>query len=471
MVINKLELYEHNIFNNVDVVFSESSKSKNYKTIIIGPNGTGKSSFLGLISDILSIELSHDKEKSLKKFETKYNLTIESEGKKHKISNITKNKKIGIGKLLAITSTINDKFPYISKNSVRRSEKYIYLGLKTTSNNIFLSNIKESILILLFEIIKNEKKTASACEVLDELKFGSKIKFKVHKSRNFGKTKKFIKKDKSLMFSDSYDAKKLKEFLNSSYFDKNKSEILEILEQVSEKNGYQEEIELSHSSLPSRKNINFYLLRKLLDNNIVTVKELSLFSNKGYDINEASSGEFNILRTYLSIISHAEDNSIILIDEPEISLHPNWQIDFIPILDKAISKYTGCHTLIATHSHFMLTNANADDTSIVGLYPDSKTKRILVNPLPIEPYGWSPENILYQAFGITGNRNKYFEMDLRYIIDYFSEASLKKSDNEHHEFIKAVERIEKFKIEQNDPLYKLLNRALDEKQKLKERGK
>ena len=40
---------------------------------------------------------------------------------------------------------------------------------------------------------------------------------------------------------------------------------------------------------------------------------------------DMSSGEFNMLATIVSVASVAEKNVLVLMDEPEISLHLNWQ--------------------------------------------------------------------------------------------------------------------------------------------------
>ena len=66
-------------------------------------------------------------------------------------------------------------------------------------------------------------------------------------------------------------------------------------------------------------------------------------------ITEASSGELCILFNMLSIAGSIKDESIVLLDEPELSLHPEWQRDFLPLLAKVFSKYKRCHFIIATH--------------------------------------------------------------------------------------------------------------------------
>lgn len=67
-------------------------------------------------------------------------------------------------------------------------------------------------------------------------------------------------------------------------------------------------------------------------------------------VKRASSGEQCLLVLILGIAGHIENGSLILIDEPEISLHPKWQEEFIKLLMSSFSAYQNCHFVIATHS-------------------------------------------------------------------------------------------------------------------------
>ncbi|MGB7606131.1 MAG: AAA family ATPase [Lutisporaceae bacterium] len=62
-----------------------------------------------------------------------------------------------------------------------------------------------------------------------------------------------------------------------------------------------------------------------------------------------SSGEQNELVLIYELLFKSEPNSLILIDEPEISLHIAWQQEFLNDMLK-ISEITGINLLIATHS-------------------------------------------------------------------------------------------------------------------------
>ena len=46
---------------------------------------------------------------------------------------------------------------------------------------------------------------------------------------------------------------------------------------------------------------------------------------------DCSSGEKHMIFAFTGVLSSIEPKSVILIDEPEISLHPEWQIQYVVI--------------------------------------------------------------------------------------------------------------------------------------------
>lgn len=70
---------------------------------------------------------------------------------------------------------------------------------------------------------------------------------------------------------------------------------------------------------------------------------------KQIPINSLSSGEQHELILLKYLLFDAKPNSIVLIDEPEISLHVAWQLAFLADLEK-ISRTTNLRFIIATHS-------------------------------------------------------------------------------------------------------------------------
>lgn len=91
------------------------------------------------------------------------------------------------------------------------------------------------------------------------------------------------------------------------------------------------------------------LLRRL---NLLTLKsfELAERSTRPFDVASASSGQQQMLCSVIGLASALKDQSLVLIDEPELSLHPRWQQQYLQNLKYTLEPFDSCHVLIATHS-------------------------------------------------------------------------------------------------------------------------
>lgn len=81
----------------------------------------------------------------------------------------------------------------------------------------------------------------------------------------------------------------------------------------------------------------------------------SSVDGKHIDINDLSSGEQNEIIMLYHFIFESKDDSILLIDEPEISLHVAWQLDFISDIEK-IANEKKMQIIIASHSPQIINN-------------------------------------------------------------------------------------------------------------------
>lgn len=119
-------------------------------------------------------------------------------------------------------------------------------------------------------------------------------------------------------------------------------------------------------------------------------------------LSDASSGELCILFNILSITAEITDNTVILIDEPELSLHPEWQLEFLPLLYETFSKYKNCHFIIATHSPQIVSSICESNSYIVNL--ESNPACIIDGQ---EVSKKSLDHQLVYIFRSPGNRNEY----------------------------------------------------------------
>lgn len=142
-----------------------------------------------------------------------------------------------------------------------------------------------------------------------------------------------------------------------------------------------------------------------LDNNKVVLFEE--FGNR-MEINQLSSGEKQIvfrggfLLRNLGTIAGAT----VLVDEPELSLHPRWQLKILGFLKGLFTDEKGNQTsqlIVATHSPFILHNdTRANDKVIVMQKDDKGAVKVLDKP---EYYNWSEASAVEEAFNVTPLQN------------------------------------------------------------------
>lgn len=85
--------------------------------------------------------------------------------------------------------------------------------------------------------------------------------------------------------------------------------------------------------------------------------EIRLSSGKAISYRSLSSGERQVVFIFLKIINGSVDNSLILMDEPEISLHLSWQEKLLTEITKVNDS---SQIIIVTHSPAMVMNGWLD---------------------------------------------------------------------------------------------------------------
>jgi predicted ATPase len=82
------------------------------------------------------------------------------------------------------------------------------------------------------------------------------------------------------------------------------------------------------------------------------------------DFEGLSTGEQNRLLMFAKILSVMEERTVFLIDEPELSLHLHWQMEFHKTLVKILSRLDRFHVVIATHSPIMISEGVRADGNV-----------------------------------------------------------------------------------------------------------
>ena len=134
-------------------------------------------------------------------------------------------------------------------------------------------------------------------------------------------------------------------------------------------------------------------------------RNITLFTNSSgdeFDINELSSGEKQLFLRTLAIKMLNPENSIILIDEPELSLHPKWQQRIVDVYKK-IGKNN--QIIIATHSPHILGSVRKENIMLLDKDDDGKIVVRTGDEL-YDSYGQPTERILEDIMGLKTTRNQ-----------------------------------------------------------------
>ncbi|HBQ5098705.1 TPA: AAA family ATPase, partial [Klebsiella variicola] len=177
-------------------------------------------------------------------------------------------------------------------------------------------------------------------------------------------------------------------------------------------------------------------------------------SSVSIPIKNLSSGELNVLTSLILINSEIKDCSVVLIDEPEINLHPKWQEEIIPTLMGCFSHITGCHFIIATHSPLVASSVKENNSSVI-IIDEDKENSLIVPGRVIK--GRSSDFQLFYTLKYPGPHNEYLIRRLLTII-----AKRKKGIDISHEDVLFIKDASDLLIdrEEGDKVKYLLAQAL-----------
>jgi len=216
------------------------------------------------------------------------------------------------------------------------------------------------------------------------------------------------------------------------------------------------DIDIDQNSLAANEDLNY--IYKLKQYDLVQATSVVFYKNgKQIASEEMSSGEFAMLSMVLSISTAASDShTLILIDEPELSLHPNWQMTIIDNLDRALKDQV-CHLLIATHSHMLVSDLPMNRSS-VSQWEKDKDGNLIANRIEENTYGWSAEEVLLKVFKTATDRNRYFGERIAKLLEQMGNDTITKEAvadelNELQEISQHLSDV--------DPMKMVLNTIID----------
>lgn len=331
-------------------------------------------------------------------------------------------KKLRVPTIVACNFGAFDKFPVQKVNGSSQTRYdvpyYKYVGAHVNGNMISSSAIAFRLLFALKENM-DDRQRQNLSSILDFIGYDHII------SLNYSIVLK-TKKDGGVRDSILNRVQHDREYMKLSAEQKNYivKELYDFYKkkEFAQKAQYCYEIDIDHNSLAADIDLNY--IYKLKQYDLVQAASV-VFYKKGKQIasEEMSSGEFAMLSMVLSISTAASDShTLILIDEPELSLHPNWQMTIIDNLDRALKNQV-CHLLIATHSHMLVSDLPMNRSS-VSQWEKDNDGNLIANRIGENTYGWSAEEVLLKVFKTATDRNRYFGERIAKLLEQMGNNSI-----------------------------------------------
>ncbi len=311
MKIRKLHIKNYKVFNDLELDFTDADGQTLDKIVLAGVNGCGKTTILEIIMKMYDgtiFDYSREFEK------TSLEVELEVTDSEKKIINSLNN---GQEVVFYLKSTLSDT----------NNLQLIYHGNKSLNNNLDL-----------FFTINNN----ISSKFLNQL---------LYLPINLNSKKKLIK-GSPLQLIHLETSKKQMKYLA----------IKEVRDEI-----------FKYQDTPPRQTIEHTIkeiTKALIDMNLTTKlvdlesEELIFESANGQKIKfeELSSGEQNLYFRAIYLSKLNPKDSIIMIDEPEDSLHPTWQ-------QKVINLYQNIgennQVIVATHSPHIIGSSNADEVFLL----------------------------------------------------------------------------------------------------------
>ena len=114
-------------------------------------------------------------------------------------------------------------------------------------------------------------------------------------------------------------------------------------------------------------------------------------------------------------------------------------------------RFESCHFVYATHSHFLISDLQGQNSAILGL---KRNENITSELFDLNTYGWSAEDVLYNIFNVKSARNFYVGQDLITLLGLISNNSKDKIKIED-----LINKLRELELNEVDPLNDIINEA------------
>lgn len=346
--------------------------------------------------------------------------------------------------IIAVSTGRHDRFPGASQAMKKSSGvKYSYIGSERPSG----SSVPSSLASLIDGLLNGQKNAYKLSHIFEYLGFASYLDVKmVLNAKRFDSLSEI---EVSELYGGCNDA--VIEFLfgdssDSMFPTDDQRKFYEVLKRQKKTHL---EIYLWDLDANNRHNI-LSDLSVLLRFGLVRIYDLTLIKlndKSRLRLSQASSGQQCMLTMMLGIAGSIQNGSLICIDEPEISLHPQWQSSLVKQLQEVFSDYYGCHFVIATHSPQLVSGLVSENGYVLNL-----EERKLYHSR--EYAKRSADFQLAEIFQSPGQNNEYL---LRTVLIFLTKIARREDFNrEDREAIQKLFQIRE-RMSDSDPVFHLIS--------------
>lgn len=386
MKIRRLKIVGYKVIDYLDLDFTDAN-GKTLDTIIFaGLNGCGKTTILEAIQSVFSIRIHNDNNTILaNEISIEFDLTnnIEFQNKFLEMLNYALNKIIfpeNLNENTVSQKTFIEKTILSIKKSNTFTVSYASYGKQFRINHFVTFNYLSYLITQLgfnFTFIPSETYMSKLWTYpKDEIKDKGIIKEEIQsRKEEFFRTIDFDE-DKTLI--KSYI---INEFLQSVIMDQDTIPRITMGKIIDKINKIFQHI-----------NLNTTLTE-------IDTKEIKFKSSNGQiiTIDGLSSGEKQLFYRFVYLQTLEIQNSIIMVDEPETSLHPTWQQQLSKLYQ---SVGTNNQVILATHSPHILASVKPENIFLLNV-KDSKIEAVHLKDTDLKTKGVETNRILKEIMGVT----------------------------------------------------------------------
>lgn len=439
--------FDNRTFWFVDKDF-EPLEEHNIFTIIVGKNGTGKSRLLSAIAKDC-FNLNHGRRNF---------------GRQH-FREVMPSQRIVADRLptnvICMSTSPFDKFPLLQRTGLQPLN-YSYLGLRGLPSldfgKAYLSKVMVS---LMAAVMEDWEQMAEIVKVLNYLGYTDRIKIRLRRMLIYSSFDKFMHEQGTVSKSDydhflryfGHPSRNIFKLDGNKIDEDNISHFVNIINSIGVHNLDREIIvDLSSEGFDTDPQFTGHIrdLLFLVSVGFFSIKDISLekySSQTLYSISDASSGEQCVVMSILALAGQIKHGSLVLIDEPEICLHPEWQERYIKMLMETFRYYRGCHFIIATHSPQIVANLESENCFVLSMEDRKVTNAAKLSKNSVDFQ-------LAQIFNSPGFKNEYLS---RIAMNTFARVGKQKAFSDEDVInLQLLNRISSY-LNQDDPVLEIID--------------